>query len=106
MSDFPRNLPGYGSGFVRLLQKYGPAEGLILIEMHKRLGALLDAQPRRYKTNPVPISPEDLKAIDYLRFGENSINQELILDQCLWALDKGLITQDEYESTLAYMRMA
>lgn len=106
MSDFPRSLPGDGSGFIKLLNKYGHRKGRILMQLHVRLGALLDAQPRRYRTNPVPIRPDDLKAIDDLRFGEGSTNQELILDQCRWALDNGLITESEFESTMAYMRMA
>ena len=106
MSDFPRNLPGYGSGFIKLYQKYGPVKGQVLIALHKQLGVMLDARPPKYRTNPVPIRPEDLKAIDDLRFGEGSNNQELVIDQCLWALKTGLITQSEYDNTLAYMRMA
>lgn len=122
MSDFPRNLPGYGSGFIKLLQKYGPEKGRILITMHIRLGELLDARPPKYTTNPVPISYADLKAIHDLLLDQvfakkvlpdnvwgmdnagDPARQISTIDQCRWAYSQGLITEGEFENTKAFIR--
>ncbi len=116
----------FGFGFMELRDNYGldPAESGLLIILHKRLGALLDARPPKYNTNPVPISYEDLKAIHdllldqvfNLKVPENNTwgmdnendpaRQISTIDQCRWAYLTGLITQGEFESSRAFMRMA